>query len=350
MTPLRIAVLGCGFWSRFQISAWREIPGTEIVAVCDLDPEKARITAHRLGIPRSFSSAAELLDQARPDAVDIITSPESHAELVRLAAERGIPIICQKPLAPDLDTARSMVQRCEQKSVPLFVHENWRWQRPIRELKKQIAAESAGRPFRARVDFNSSFPVFLNQPSLRELAQFILADVGVHILDTIRFLFGEAERLTCEIQRIDRDIRGEDVATVLLRMRSGTVVSCNLSYASRLEAERFPETFILVEGDGGSLELAPDCWIRVTDKEKTTAWRCPATNYSWADPAYALVHSSIVDCQRNLASALRGLEPAETTGADNLKTLELVFGSYESARSGSTAIFAPPPAPAGSNS
>ena len=126
-----------------------------------------------------------------------------------------------------------------------------------------------GKPFRAHIDFSSSFPVFENQPFLRELDKFILSDMGVHILDVVRFLFGEAEWLICRIQRVNPTIRGEDVATVLLQMKSGMTVTCTLSYASRLERERFPEAFVLIEGEQGSAELAPDFWIRVTNEEGT---------------------------------------------------------------------------------
>jgi D-apiose dehydrogenase len=338
MTPLRIAVLGCGFWSRFQIPAWLEIEDVCCVAVCDVDPEKSRATAARFNIPESYTDPAELIARVRPDAVDIVTSPETHAELVELTSAQGVATICQKPMSTDLATGEKMVRTCSERAIPFFVHENWRWQNPIRELKRILDSGEIGQPFRARLDFNCSFPVFENQPSLRELPELILADLGVHLLDTVRFLFSEADRLTCHIHRVTAGIAGEDVATVLLAMENGMTVSLNLSFASRLESERFPETFIIVEGDKGSVELAPDYWIRRTNEKETRAARCPVKFYPWADPNYALVHGSIVECHRNLAGALRGTCQGETTGADNLKTLRLVFAAYESARAQQTVL------------
>lgn len=332
MDPLRIAVLGCGFWSRFQIPAWLELPGVECVAVCDIDPDKAKVVADRFGVPERFQDPDELLRQIQPDLVDIITSPETHRELVELAARHRIPVICQKPMANDLETAQRMVRTCEAAGIPFFIHENWRWQRPLREVKRALDSGRIGTSFRGRIDFNSSFPVFDNQPFLRELERFILSDVGTHILDVVRFLFGEAEWIVCQTRRIDKMIRGEDVATILLKMRNGMTVTCTLSYASRLEFERFPETFLLIEGNEGSIELAPDFWIRVTDGQGTNSRRCPPPVYPWADPDYALLHASIVECHRNLLGGIQGTASAETTGTDNLRTLQLVFGAYESAR------------------
>jgi predicted dehydrogenase len=332
MNPLRIAVFGCGFWSRFQIPAWQEIEHVSCVAVCDLDVEKSRGTAVRFNIPESFTDPARLIAAVSPDAIDIVTSPETHAELVELASSEGVAAICQKPMATDLPTAERMVRSCAARNVPFFVHENWRWQTPVRHLKRVLDSGEIGQPFRARIDFNCSFPVFENQPGLRQSSQLILADLGVHLLDTVRFLFGEAERLTCQIHQVTSGIAGEDVATVLLAMQNGMIVTCNLSFASRLESERFPETFILVEGEKGSVELALDYWIRLTNRKGTSASRHPPRYYRWADPSYALVHASIVDCHRNLAGALRGTARAETPGTDNLQTLRLVFAAYESAQ------------------
>ena len=126
-------------------------------------------------------------------------------------------------------------------------------------------------------------------------------------------------------------IRGEDVATVMMEMGEGVTVTCEMSYASRLEHERFPETYALVECRNGSVELSPDFWVRVTTAEGTHAHREPPPRYPWADPAYDVVHSSIVACNADLLRALRGEAPAETTGEDNLKSVRLVFGAYQSA-------------------
>jgi predicted dehydrogenase len=278
-----------------------------------------------------YDDVTALLEAERPDFVDIVAGPEAHASLVHLAARHRVPVICQKPLASSYFEAEGMVRVCAGAGVPLLVHENWRWQAPIRRLKKHLADGDIGRPFRARLSFVTSFPVFDNQPSLREAERFILLDVGSHILDTVRFLFGEARVLACRTQRVHTGIRGEDVATVLLVADEDVTVICEMSYASRTEMERFPQTFVFIEGDRGSLDLAADYWVRLTTRDGTSTVRVPPPRYPWADPLYEVVHASIVPCNANLLAALGGLEQAETTGADNLMTLRLVFDAYEMA-------------------
>jgi predicted dehydrogenase len=333
MKELRFAVFGAGFWSNFQLAAWGELPGVRCVAIADLDRAKAESIAARLGVAAVYDDPRRLLDHEHVDFVDIITDVDSHFPLVRLSAEHRLPAICQKPLAPTLDQARAMVAACAQAGVPLLVHENWRWQTPLRALKQVLDSQAIGRVFRAHVQYANSFPVFDNQPFLRELSQFILTDIGTHILDVARFLFGEPKSLLCRTARIHGDIKGEDVATVMMDM-GGASVTCAMSYASKVEHDRFPETFIFVEADEGSAELAPDYWLRTTTARGTLARRIPPARHAWADPAYDLIHASLVPCLGNLLAALRGEDRAETTAADNLKTLELVFASYESARTG----------------
>lgn len=337
MRVLHFAIIGAGFWSRFQLAAWRELPGARCVAVCDSKGEKAELLAREFGIKGVYDDAATLFSAESLDFVDIIAGVEAHQPLVELAAKHRIAAICQKPMAPTPEAARSMVQTCDEAENPFFIHENWRFQTPLRELKTVLENGEIGEVFRARLSFNTSFPVFDNQPVLRELDEFILCDIGSHVLDSARFLFGEAQSLFCQTHRIN-DIKGEDVASVQMKMGGATVL-CEMSYASRTRAERFPQTFAFVEGTRGSVELSTDYWLHITTESGTHGRRIAPPRYAWADPAYDVVHASIVPCNRDILGALRGEHAAETTGRDNLQTVELVFAAYQSARENRVVTF-----------
>lgn len=331
MAPLRFALFGTGFWSRFQLHGWNEVGGVECVALYNRTASKAQQMAAEFGIAHVYDSPEALLDNEQVDFVDICTAVETHAPLTKLAAARGLDVVCQKPLATTLEEAEDMLRSCQEAGVKLIVNENFRFQTPFRQLKQMLDSGSIGTPFRARLTFANSFPVFDNQPFLKELDQFILTDVGSHVLDIARYLFGEAHSLYATTARIHADIRGEDVATSVLRMGEGVTVTCELSYASSTEIERFPQTFAYIEGDQGTLELTTDFWIRHTTPNGTLAKRYPPPRYAWADPAYDVVHSSIVPAQADIAAALRGERLAETRAEDNIRTVRLVFGSYRSA-------------------
>jgi predicted dehydrogenase len=298
---------------------------------------KAEKVAQAFDIPAVYSDPEEMPDCEKLDFLDIITHSSTHSRFVQMAAHHRLPVICQKPLATSLVEAERIVRICLENRVPFYIHENWRWQVQIREFKKVLDSGQIGSPFRARLFLVSGFPVFDNEPSMKEQEHFILQDMGPHILDVVRFLFGEADRLYCQTHRVQRDIKGEDAATVMMHMAGGTTVTCYLGFPGHfLEKDVFTQTLILVEGDKGSAELDCDYWIRTTTKSGTHAYRCQPVWRPWMNPQYLASHASISACNAHLLRALRGEGSAETTAEDNLATIRLTFAAYESAATGET--------------
>ncbi|HXG48101.1 MAG TPA: Gfo/Idh/MocA family oxidoreductase [Methylomirabilota bacterium] len=338
MKPLRFAIFGAGFWARAQLAAWRELGGVECVAIYNRSRDRAESFARDLGVPAVYDDPERLLREIKPDFVDNITEIGGHKPLSLLCAKRRVPCIVQKPMAASLADARQMVAAFARTKTPFFVHENWRWQSTMRALIGTLRSGVIGTPFRARLSFLSGFDVWANQPALRDLRRFILTDLGVHLLDTARACFGEARSIYCQLHRtLAPEVKGENVATLLLAMgRARTSVTIELAYArTPLERECFPQTLAFVEGPRGSVEVAPDYWLRVTTSQGTRSRRHAPPRFAWANPSYDLSQSSMVPCHRNLLAALRGKQAAETTGADNLKTMELVFAAYDSAKTNS---------------
>ena len=342
MKPLHFAIFGAGFWARVQLAAWREVGGVECVAIYNRSRDKAESFARDLGVPAVYDDAEKLLRAVKPDFVDNITEIGGHKPLSLLCAKYRIPCICQKPMAASLKDARVMVSAFEKSKTPFFVHENWRWQAPMRALIETLRSGVIGTPFRGRLSFLTGFDVWANQPALRDREQFILADLGVHLLDTARACFGEAQSLYCQLHKtLAPEVKGDNVATLLMAMgKSKTSVVVEIAYAKTpLERERFPQTLAFVEGPLGSIEVADDYWLRITTKKGTHSHRHAPPRFAWADPSYDLSQSSMMPCHRDILAALRGERTAETTGADNLKTMELVFAAYESARTSSVVTF-----------
>ncbi len=141
----------------------------------DLQPYAAESRAAGRGVrrvQRLDDDPVALLAAESLDFADICTSADTHRALVLAAAERGLPVVCQKPMAETFSDATEMVGACRRASVPLLINENWRWQTPIRAVKALLEEGRIGRPFRARIRMVSGFPVFANQPFLREWSSF----------------------------------------------------------------------------------------------------------------------------------------------------------------------------------
>jgi predicted dehydrogenase len=335
MKNLKFAIFGTGFWSQFQLGAWQELEGVECIALYNRTKPKADKLAERFGVPRTYDDPQELLDKEELDFVDIITDVETHHKFVKMAVDAGVKnIICQKPMGPDFETAKAMVELCRDAGVKFYVHENYRWERPLRRFKEILDSGVIGKPFKARVTFNSGFPVFENQPFLAELDKFILTDMGSHIFDVTRFMFGECDRLWCQKLTVNPNIKGEDVASVMMQMENGMPVFAELSYSSIVEDDAFTTAFILVEGDKGSLYIGPGFEIRTTTKAGTTSEVVKFPSYDWADPDYIVNHESGIPINRNILDDMLGLGKAETTGDDNFETVKMVWAAYESAETG----------------
>jgi predicted dehydrogenase len=337
MKELRFAVLGTGFWSQFQVGAWSEIPGAKLAALYNRTRSKAEALAERFGSPAVYDDAAEMFRSEKLDFVDIITDVDTHCLFVEMAVDAGIKhIICQKPMAPDWPTAKRMVEKCREAGASLYIHDNYRWQAPVRRFKEIMDSGVIGTPFKARVSFLSGYPVFDNQPFLRELDNFIITDMGSHVYDVCRYLFGEASRLWCLTRAVNTGIKGEDLAVTMMDMENGMPLYTEMSYASVVEHDMFSTVNILVEGEKGSLHLGAGTSfeIRTTTRKGTVSEAVTFPSYDWADPDYIVNHESGIHINRDIFEAIRDGKKAENTGEDNLETVRLVWASYESARTG----------------
>jgi predicted dehydrogenase len=325
---VKFCIIGGGFWAKFQLAAWKQLGIVECVGVYDPDP----IRRESLGVP-GFDDVERMLAETKPDFVDIISPPSAHLENIRQSIPFCKNIICQKPLAEKIDDAELIVQECEAKEVRLFVHENWRYQKPIQSVARLLQGRRIGNQiFRTRIEFNNSFPVFANQPGLKNLERFILADLGIHLFDAARSLFGEAKWVFATTTRTDPLISGENLATVVMEFEKCKIVEFEMAYAAPLKTEAFPQTFIRVEGESGSIELGKDYEITITTNEGSQSLRSRPTQYSWMDPAYEVVHSSIADCNRAIYNDITEQINCGLRAGDNLKTLQLVEAAYQSAK------------------
>jgi len=325
MRELAFAVVGTGFWGQFQTAAWKEVPRARLVALCDRDVARASDLAQKHGIPRVYGDAEEMLRSENLDFVDIAASPEAHCSLVHLAASHRIPVICQKPMALDFASCERMVQECRKAGITFLVHENYRWQTPMRRAHELLSQNRIGRPFRAHIQFShGDIQLFDNQPYLYSAPHFAMFDMGPHLLDLARFFFGEPQGVYAREFKMHPRLQGEDIVSIFL---SSPQMACHCELSWRTTGYE-----LFVEGTEGTLTWDPKGQLTLEmDHGKISEDLAPVP-YAWADPLYGFAHSSIVNANRNLLAGLRGECPAETTGEDNLKTMWLLHLALESAR------------------
>jgi D-apiose dehydrogenase len=329
---LRGALIGAGYFARFQAEAWRRMPDIELVAVADPRREHAQEFAAEYGIPRVYAEAEELLRREKPDFVDVATRPDSHLSLVELAASYQTPIICQKPMAATWEECVAMVERCRAANVRLLMHENWRWQAWYREIARLIATGIFGRIYHLGFclrsgDGRGEFP-YTVQPYFREMPHLLIYETLVHFIDTFRFLAGEIEWIFCQTKRINPHIVGEDYTLLQMSFASG---AHGLVDANRISGP-FPTEVAFgvftLEGDEAALRMTPQGDLFITKYGQ------PEIKHDYAKPEIGYKGDSVFAAQRHYADCLRQGTPCESEGEDYLKTVKAVFASYESAATG----------------
>ena len=254
---MRGAIIGCGFFAQFHIEAWLRLPEVELAAACDVDIARARAAA-----PNAYMSAEEMFAVEQLDFVDIATRPDTHLPLVRLAAQHKVPVICQKPMAPDWETCLEMASVAERAGIPLMIHENWRWQPWYRELKQRIDAGDIGRPigyrFRTIKRDGLGAAPYPAQPYFKDMPRLIVFETIIHHIDTARFLFGDVSSVFAKLRKLNPLIAGEDQAFLTLCHSSdlvGAIEGNRFVDTDPKDAPALGESWF--DGDNGTLRICP---------------------------------------------------------------------------------------------
>lgn len=336
MAVLRGVSVGAGYFSQFHHDAWQRIPEVEIVALCDADPVRAEAMARQFGIPRTYTDARTMLAVERPDFVDIVTPPITHLDLCRIAADAGVNIICQKPLAPTLAEAEELVQVVRSAGVRCMVHENFRFQPWHREIKRLLASGAIGSrlhslTFRSRLGDGWGANAYLDrQPYFRTMPRLLIHETGVHFLDTFRYLAGEVERVHAVLRRLNPVIVGEDCGLLILEFASGAIGVWDANRFNESNATDVRYTFgeFLVEGDGGSLRLASDGTLTMQPLGG------PEQRHEYRHEKRGFAGDCVYATQRHFVEGLLKGSTFETDVALYLRNLVLAEAVYESARRG----------------
>jgi predicted dehydrogenase len=320
--------------------AWSQIEGVKIVALANRTISKALELAKEFGIPPEhvYSDHLDLLDREELDFVDIATAPHIHRIQVEDAASHRVNILCQKPFAPTFNDAEAMIAACERAGVLFSINENWRWRSWYRDIKNLVGQGKIGKPCYSRIvkHSNRSLPLiegelpvmFANQLYMLDMEKLIVYEWGIHLIDVLRFLFGDVNSVYARMERTSPICKGEDRALITLDV-GGVICLVDISWASIGVEKRFSHLeHLTIEGDEGSIELLPDVYdiIRVSDYKNS--WQYPAFTCT-PDEAY---QNSYTAAQRHFAECLKDGTLPETVAQDNIRTLEATFAAYESAK------------------
>ena len=325
---LRVGLAGAGWVSEHHLDAWRALDARAIVvAIADPDVRAAQSRASEYGVSNVFGSVEEMLNAAALDAIDIATPVETHAHISRLAADRGVAILCQKPMVQSVIEAESLIADVDGR-VPFMVHENWRFRPHYRQIQTWLRDGCIGDVRTAALsvltsgllpDDNGGLPALVRQPNLAALDRMLLMEILIHQVDVLRFLLGPLSLQAAQLGKSCPAIKGEDRAALFMTTMDGAVVTLIGDFMAHGYP---PQAFDRLEllGTRGSIFLRDD-ELRMTGDVEEVIPLDLAANYK---ASYRNAFTHFLD---GLATG-----SFETSPLDNLETLKIVEAAYQDGR------------------
>jgi predicted dehydrogenase len=314
--PLSFVLVGAGAIAQAYVQALKVIPSARVAAVVDPRVDAAKAVAEGLGC-RAEASLEDALRAVEPDAAIVCTPPASHPELAIQLLDRGVHVLCEKPLACDLQSARRMLGAAKARRVLLTMGSKFRYVDDVIEAKSLLASGLLGdivlfeNSFTSRVDMSNRWNT---DPAVSGGG--VLIDNGTHSVDIIRYFLGPiASVQAIEGKRLQTP-RVEDTVRLFVRTVSGVVANVDLSWSVNKEQE----TYIDVYGSGGTIRVG---W-------KSSRYR-HASNANWVP--FGRGYDKVAAFRKqveNFTGAILGKEQLLITDEDALASVHVIDAAYQS--------------------
>jgi predicted dehydrogenase len=272
---IRIGVVGLGFAGETAIRGFQNVPGAEVVALAGLEEDRLASLGETYGIPHRYHSYEELVAHEGLDAISIGVPNMLHAPVALAALERGLHVLCEKPLAGTLEDAERMVRAARRVNRVLQVVFNHRERADIQLLKQSIDDGELGEIYYAKASWmrRAGIPGVGSWFVNKQLAGGgPLIDLGVHVLDLALYLMGEPSALTVSASTYQElGSRGigfnrhaqkhgsehlyevEDLASAFMRLSNGATLLLEASWATHSSAQ--DDYGIILYGTRGGAEI-----------------------------------------------------------------------------------------------
>ena len=333
---IRLAVVGCGRIAKNHFGAIEaHRADVELAAVCDTNAAVLAEHTDRLGVP-GYAHLTEMLRAEDLDLVALCTPSGLHPEQTVIAAEHGVHVMTEKPMATRWQDGVRMVKACDEADVHLFVVKQNRRNATLQLLRRAVDEKRFGRIHLVHLNVFWTRPqAYYDQARWRGTWEFdggAFMNQASHYVDLLDWLIGPVDKVQAMVSTT-RDIEVEDTGVLNLRWRNGALGSMSvtmLTYPKNLEGS------ITILGETGSVRIGGvavndiQLWDfaepRDYDDDVKTANYETTSVYGFGHPLY----------YKNVIDSLRGEAEPETDGREGLKSLELLIAAYLSARDGQT--------------
>jgi predicted dehydrogenase len=327
---LKLAIIGTGYIANYHARAAKKIPGVQVTAVVNNQPQLAAEFAQTYDIPRQYASIADLLQEGDIDAISINVPNALHAPFAKTALTAGVHVIVEKPMGMNAVEAQTMIDAGQKSGALLMVAHCWRFDEEVLWLKEQVDNGKLGRIIRTK-----GYGIHANWGPGGWFTQFklagggALADMGIHAIDTVRFLLGDPQPISvyAKIGTYYGDYDVDDTGLIIVNWDNGTTSYIESGWwQPHMDG---PEAATQLYGRHGFGEIFPTHLSLPNPETETIEAINPGFPHPRAEHCPQILYDNqmayFAECIRENRTPIPG-------GAEGLINMKIVDAAYESSR------------------
>ncbi len=334
---IKFALVGCGRIAYKHAEILNgQLKGTALVAVCDINPEKARLTGEKYSVPY-YTDYNEMLSKEKVDVVNILTESGNHAKhTIEIVKKFQKHIVVEKPMALTLQDADEMIQVCDAHGVKLFVVKQNRYNIPVLKLREALEANRFGKLVMGtvRVRWSRDQTYYDRDPWRGTWAMDggVFTNQASHHIDLLKWMLGEPVSVFAKSATQLVNIETEDTGVAIIKFRNGALGVVEATTAVR---PKDLEGSLSVLGEKGSVEIGGFAVneMKIWNFSEPTAEDKDVLKQYKENPqnVYGFGHSRYFE---NVIDSIVNNKRALVDGLEGRKSLELISAIYESIETG----------------
>jgi UDP-N-acetylglucosamine 3-dehydrogenase len=311
MKKLGVAVVGTGFWGRNHARVYKELAETELLAICDIDPDRAKTVANQFGV-KSYTNTAKMLKNTDIKAVSICTWSTSLAREAKKALDAGKHVLVEKPMATNVKQAEKLIETAKQKRLHLTVGFLMRFIPGLQQIRKAVEDETIGEPVCATAKRVSQWPERIGDVG-------VVKDTAIHDIDVMRYVFNEDPIAVYARIGSMRQGKFEDYAQIMLTFEGGKTAFIESNWLTPYKTR-----VLVVTGSEAIMKLDYITQELTIENAKESV-----------QPRYAMQEPLKLELQ-HFAKCIIDKQKPIVTGIDGLKALQIAEAALKSSSSGKT--------------
>ena len=309
MKKLGVAVIGTGFWGRNHARVFKELEETELIAVCDINAERAKNVAKQFGV-KSYTNSGKMLKNKEIKAVSLCTWSTNLAKEALKALKAGKHILVEKPMAANVKQAKELLDTAEKEELHLTVGFLMRFIPGLQHIKKTVESKKIGDLVCAMAKRVSQWPERVGDVG-------VVKDTAIHDIDVMRYIFNEDPIAVYAKTGSMRHRKFEDYAQIMLTYKGGKSAFIESNWLTPYKTRT-----LVVTGSEGIMKLDYITQELTIENAKETV----QPRYPWQEPLKLEL--------KHFANCILRKEKPVITGIDGLKALQIAEAAIKSSAKG----------------